>query len=41
MGHGSLQAPPIFVAIRLAYEAVDNQVLQRIHSRNLSEQCVL
>ena len=41
IGHGSSQAPSIFGAIRLAKEAVDNQVLQRIHSKNMSEQSVL
>ncbi|MEB3219889.1 MAG: phosphate acyltransferase PlsX [Nostocales cyanobacterium 94392] len=41
IGHGSSQAPSIFNAIRLAKEAVDNQVLQRIHSQNLSEKGVL
>ncbi len=41
IGHGSSQAPSIFGAIRLAKEAVDNQVLQRIHSQNLSEKSVL
>lgn len=41
IGHGSSQAPSIFNAVRLAKEAVDNQVLQRIHSQNLSEKGVL
>lgn len=41
IGHGSSQAPSIFGAIRLAKEAVDNQVLQRIHSQNMSEKSVL
>ncbi len=41
IGHGSSQAPSIFGAIRLAKEAVDNQVLERIHSQNLSEKSVL
>ena len=41
IGHGSSQAPSIFGAIRLAKEAVDNQVLQRIHSQTLSERGVL
>ena len=41
IGHGSSQAPSIFGAIRLAKEAVDNQVLQRIHSQNLTEKSVL
>lgn len=31
ISHGSSQAPSIFNAIRMAKEAVDNQVLQRIH----------
>ncbi len=33
IGHGSSQAPSIFNAIRIAKEAVDNQVLQRIRSQ--------
>jgi glycerol-3-phosphate acyltransferase PlsX len=33
IGHGSSQAPSIFNAIRIAKEAVDNQVLQRIQSQ--------
>ncbi|MBW4560578.1 MAG: phosphate acyltransferase PlsX [Mojavia pulchra JT2-VF2] len=33
IGHGSSQAPSIFNAIRMAKEAVDNQVLQRIQSQ--------
>lgn len=41
IGHGSSQAPSIFNAVRMAKEAVDNQVLQRIHSKNLSERSVL
>ncbi len=41
IGHGSSEAPSIFNAIRLAKEAVDNQVLQRINSQNLSERGVL
>ena len=41
IGHGSSQAPSIFNAIRLAKEAVDNQVLQRINSQNISEKSVL
>lgn len=41
IGHGSSEAPSIFNAIRLAKEAVDNQVLQRIHSQNLSERGIL
>jgi len=41
IGHGSSQAPSIFNAVRMAKEAVDNQVLQRIHSQNLREKSVL
>jgi len=41
IGHGSSQAPSIFNAVRMAKEAVDNQVLQRIHFQNLSEKSVL
>jgi phosphate acyltransferase len=33
IGHGSSQAPSIFNAIRMAKEAVDNQVIQRIRSQ--------
>ncbi|AFY33665.1 phosphate acyltransferase PlsX [Calothrix sp. PCC 7507] len=33
IGHGSSQAPSIFNAIRMAKEAVDNQVLERIQSQ--------
>jgi phosphate acyltransferase len=33
ISHGSSQAPSIFNAIRLAKEAVDNQVLERIQSQ--------
>lgn len=33
IGHGSSQAPSIFNAIRMAKEAVDNQVLQRLQSQ--------
>lgn len=33
IGHGSSQAPSIFNAIRMAKEAVDNQVLQRLRSQ--------
>jgi len=33
IGHGSSQAPSIFNAVRMAKEAVDNQVLQRIRSQ--------
>ncbi|MDJ0676162.1 MAG: phosphate acyltransferase PlsX [Calothrix sp. MO_167.B42] len=38
IGHGSSQAPSVFNAIRLAKEAVDNQVLQRIQSQYQSLQ---
>ncbi len=34
ISHGSSQAPSIFNAIRLAKEAIDNQVLERIRSYN-------
>ncbi|PPS41536.1 phosphate acyltransferase PlsX [Chroococcidiopsis sp. TS-821] len=34
ISHGSSQAPSIFNAIRLAKEAIDNQVLERIQSKN-------
>lgn len=34
ISHGSSQAPSIFNAIRLAKEAIDNQVLERIRSQN-------
>lgn len=34
ISHGSSQAPSIFNAIRLAKEAVDNQVLERIQSQS-------
>ena len=34
ISHGSSQAPSIFNAIRLAKEAIDNQVLERIQSEN-------
>ncbi|HEY9874910.1 MAG TPA: hypothetical protein V6D12_15840, partial [Candidatus Obscuribacterales bacterium] len=34
ISHGSSQAPSIFNAIRLAKEAIDNQVLERIQSRS-------
>ncbi|MGK7878354.1 MAG: phosphate acyltransferase PlsX [Xenococcaceae cyanobacterium] len=34
ISHGSSQAPSIFNAIRLAKEAIDNQVLERIHYNN-------
>ncbi|MEA5620105.1 phosphate acyltransferase PlsX [Cronbergia sp. UHCC 0137] len=33
IGHGSSQAPSIFSAIRMAKEAVDNHVLQRLNSQ--------
>lgn len=33
IGHGSSQAPSIFNGIRIAKEAVDNQVLEKIQSR--------
>lgn len=33
IGHGSSQAPTVFNAIRLAKEAVDNQVLERIQAQ--------
>ncbi|MES1023490.1 phosphate acyltransferase PlsX [Gloeocapsa sp. BRSZ] len=36
ISHGSSQAPSIFNAIRLAKEAIDNQVLERIQSQNRS-----
>jgi glycerol-3-phosphate acyltransferase PlsX len=38
ISHGSSQAPSIFNAIRLAKEAVDNQVLERIQSQYHSNQ---
>jgi glycerol-3-phosphate acyltransferase PlsX len=34
ISHGSSQAPSIFNAIRLAKEAIDNQVLERIAANN-------
>jgi glycerol-3-phosphate acyltransferase PlsX len=34
ISHGSSQAASIFNAIRLAKEAIDNQVLERIRSSN-------
>jgi len=37
ISHGSSQAPSIFNAIRLAKEAVDNQVLDRLQSQYLAE----
>jgi len=33
IGHGSSQAPTVFNAVRLAKEAVDNQVLERIQAQ--------
>ncbi|WP_066381968.1 MULTISPECIES: phosphate acyltransferase PlsX [unclassified Anabaena] len=33
IGHGSSQAPSVFNAIRMAKEAVDNQVMQQLQSR--------
>ena len=33
ISHGSSQAPSIFNAVRLAKEAIDNQVLERIQSQ--------
>ncbi|MFH7028870.1 MAG: phosphate acyltransferase PlsX [Heteroscytonema crispum UTEX LB 1556] len=38
IGHGSSQAPSVFNAIRMAKEAVENQVLQRIQSQYQSLQ---
>ena len=37
IGHGSSQAPSIFNAIRMAKEAIDNQVIQRIQSQYILE----
>lgn len=37
IGHGSSQAPSVFNAIRLAKEAVDSQVIQRIQSQYILE----
>ncbi|MHC5614759.1 MAG: phosphate acyltransferase PlsX [Nostoc sp.] len=37
IGHGSSQAPSTFNAIRMAKEAVDNQVIQRIQSQYILE----
>jgi phosphate acyltransferase len=37
IGHGSSQAPSIFNAIRMAKEAVDNKVIQRIQSQYILE----
>jgi glycerol-3-phosphate acyltransferase PlsX len=34
ISHGSSQAPTIFNAVRLAREAIDNRVLDRIQSRD-------
>ena len=36
ISHGSSQAPSIFNSIRLAKEAIDNQVLERIQSREFN-----
>ncbi len=41
ISHGSSQAPSIFNAIRLAKEAIDNQVLQRIQSYTEEHQEIL
>jgi phosphate acyltransferase len=38
ISHGSSQAPSIFNAIRMAKEAVNNQVIQRIQSQYQSVQ---
>jgi len=38
ISHGSSQAPSIFNAIRLAKEAIDNQVLERIQSKNIKSE---
>ena len=38
ISHGSSQAPAIFNAIRLAKEAIDNNVLERIRNPNQSTQ---
>jgi glycerol-3-phosphate acyltransferase PlsX len=35
ISHGSSQAPSIFNAVRLAKEAIDNQVLERIQSKDV------
>ncbi|MEH2065072.1 MAG: phosphate acyltransferase PlsX [Nostoc sp.] len=37
IGHGSSQAPSVFNAIRMAKEAVDSQVIQRIQSQYILE----
>lgn len=37
ISHGSSQAPAIFNAIRLAKEAIDNNVLERIHRINAAD----
>jgi glycerol-3-phosphate acyltransferase PlsX len=34
ISHGSSQAPSIFNAIRLAKEAIDNRVLERIQAKD-------
>lgn len=41
ISHGSSQAPSIFNAIRLAKEAVDNQVLERIQSKDFKSDRLL
>lgn len=38
ISHGSSQAPTIFNAIRLAKEAIDNQVLERIQSKDFKSE---
>ncbi|GBF85200.1 phosphate acyltransferase PlsX [Aphanothece sacrum] len=38
ISHGSSQAPSIFNAIRLAKEAIDNQVIERIRANNAANQ---
>jgi glycerol-3-phosphate acyltransferase PlsX len=38
ISHGSSQAPAIFNAIRLAKEAIDHRVLERIQSQYQSDQ---
>ncbi|HBL14496.1 MAG TPA: phosphate acyltransferase, partial [Cyanobacteria bacterium UBA11162] len=37
ISHGSSQAPSIFNAIRLAKEAIDNRVLDRIQGKDLND----
>jgi glycerol-3-phosphate acyltransferase PlsX len=37
ISHGSSQAPSIFNAIRLAKEAIDHQVLERIQSQYVGD----